>query len=187
MTTGNVIVRHPIDIQPITDVCGEIRALSSDEDFKKASLALSTMRAPAIPHYHEVATEFYFVIEGSGKIIVDKKSYEMKSRMLIIIPPDNAHYTIPRKVSRVLAFSVPAWSEEDQIILQEGDTAAGHSGSRERFELIDELHIRKGLGFEARMSQEEREVREAERMDIISRAGWDKLSILELREKLRIS
>jgi len=184
LTTGAVIIRDVNDIQPTTDVCGEIRALSSKEDFPGANVAQAIMRAPTEPHYHPVATEFYYAEKGRGRLVIGSKGYEIKNRMLIIIPSNTAHYTIPRSVMRILVFSVPAWSAEDQIVPIEGQ--ASYSTSREKLELIDALLIREGLEFEKKMIQEERKILEGERQNLIQQNGWKSMPIPELRELLQI-
>jgi len=173
------IVRHLGDVQSIADVCGEIRVLSGADDFGGANLAVAAMRAPTIPHYHEIATEFYFVSKGSGRLIVGANTHEIKRGTLVIIPPNNAHYAIPREATEVLAFSVPAWSEEDQIVLEESDTIAGYSLSKERFELVEEAIWL--------VTPHEGEVPARAGRARILQADWDSMSIPELRELLRIS
>lgn len=180
------IVRKLEEIEPIMDVCGEIKVLSSTNDFPEASLALAIMRAPTITHYHEDSTEFYFVIGGKGKLIVAENTYKPKEGMLAIIPPNTAHYTIPREITKVLAFSVPAWIPEDQFVLEEKDTLAGYSPSKERFELIEEILFQNGLELKEGISQREREELDIKRQDFILRAGLNNRSLPELREFLRI-
>ena len=181
------IIRILEKIHPVTDVCGEIRTLSTGEDFSEANLIQATIRAPTEPHYHRIATEFYFVEEGKGRLIVGKDSYEIGDGMLIILPPGVVHFTIPRKISRVLVFSVPAWTERDQVIVQGEDTVDHYSPFLEKFELINELLFRKGLGVKPEMTRWKREWLDTQRQNIVLRAGWGHMSIPELRKLLRIS
>ena len=60
MKLRSVIVRQLWEIPPIADVCGEIRPMSTEDDFSQASLAVAAMVAPTIPHYHRIITEFYY-------------------------------------------------------------------------------------------------------------------------------
>jgi len=178
------IVRYTNLIEAIKDACGELKILSSREDFEPASLAMATISGPTIPHYHTFLTEFYFVWEGTGKIIVGRDRYDIKVGTMVIIPPDRVHYTIPGEIMKVLVFSVPAWFEEDQIIVEEG--MACYSSLKERLELIEELLIRSERGFTEEMSSQEKETLDTERQSLIIKMGWDKLSIPELRELLTL-
>lgn len=179
------IVRHFNDVQVIKDVCGELRVLSTIVDFELASLAVATIYNPSIPHYHTSITEFYFVWDGTGRIIVGREHYEIATGTMIIIPPNRVHYTIPRKVMKVLAFSVPAWFKEDQIIIENEDEVAAHySAHKEKLQLIEELLIRSDLGFTEKMDLDERETLDSKRQQLILKVGWNKMSIPELRRAL---
>ncbi len=174
-------------VQPIKDICGEIRVLSSKQDFDKASTALVTMSAPGVSHYHKITTEFYFIIEGKGKLVIGANVYEIKAGTLILIPPNTAHYFIPREVTKILVFCIPAWSKEDEIVLDETDKlVAGYSACTEKCELIREGLFRCDLGFEESMSKKEREELDVERQSFVLRAGYNKMSIPELRGLLKI-
>lgn len=188
MTPKTEIVRHHSEIPPIADVCGQIRALSSRDDFQEANVVVATMKAPTIPHYHREATEFYFVLSGKGRLIVGRNVYEITNWMLVIIPSNTVHYTIPSLRTEILAFSVPAWREEDQFPLEgTTDAIAGYSSFQEKAELIEEILRREGLEFQEGMSRKEREDLDIERQGFVLGARLNLMSIPELREALRIS
>ena len=172
------------DIKAISDVCGQIRVLSSKEDFKKASVAHATMKGPTEPHFHKVLTEFYYVLEGKGKVIVGRKLYPIQPGTLIIIPPPLAHYTIPQSKVKVLAFAAPAWSKEDQYIINESVSPVAYSPFQEKSELIYEILRRADLDFEEGMTREEREALDIERQTFVLRVGYNQMSCEELRKLL---
>lgn len=182
----NEIVRHFEEVEAIEDICGEIRAFSSREDFKGANLALVTMLEPNVPHYHKITTEFYFIIDGEGALIIGREVYQIESQTLIIIPPNKAHYFIPRRPTKLLVFCIPAWSKEDEIVLEEDETVVHYSTFSEKFELINEILFRCDLGFKDDMSQEEREELDVERQSFVLRAGYNNMSVPELRELLKV-
>ncbi len=179
------IVRKLDSIKSIQDVCGEIKALSTKRDFIEASLAMAIIKSPTIPHYHKRITEFYYVINGVGKLIVGRNTHNIKSRMLIIIPPLLVHYTIPRsKKIKVLAFAAPAWSEEDEFIAKENNVFADFSEYKEKSELIYEILSRADMDFEFGMNRKEKEALDIERQMFVLRAGYNNMSISELRRLL---
>lgn len=55
---------------------------------------------------------------------------------------------------------------------------------KEKYDLINELLTRMDLDFESDMTREEREALDVERQTFVLRAGWNKLSIAELKELL---
>jgi mannose-6-phosphate isomerase-like protein (cupin superfamily) len=176
-----VIVRDLNGTQAFSDVCGKIRALSSVEDFKEASLAHATMKGPTEPHFHKILTEFYYVLEGKGNIIIGRKVFAAKRGTLVIIPQHLVHYTIPQSRIKVLAFAVPAWSEKDQYIANERNVSpAVYSPFQEKAELINEILRRENLNFEEEMTREEREALDIERQTF----GFNRMSMEELRKTL---
>lgn len=180
----DTIVRNFDDIPVIQEICGEIRQLISREDFEQASAAVAIITAPTVPHIHSKTTEFYFVIEGKGKIFVRGLPHWIKENDLVAIPPNSVHYTIPRTKMKVLVFAVPAWVQDDQTVL---DLAPNSSLEyQEKFALIDEILCRAGLEFREGMSQTEKEDFDVERQALVLRAGWNGMSNAELRKVLEI-
>jgi hypothetical protein len=66
-------------------------------------------------------------------------------------------------------------------------TQKNPSEFQEKFELIDELLSRINMGFEEGMTREEREALDIERQSLVLRAGWNSMSIEELRALLQSS
>ena len=130
------IVRYIENIEAVENVCGELRIFSTAKDFKMANVAMATMTGPSVPHYHKVLTEFYFIMSGCGRLIVAQNVFEIQYRSLVIIPPNYAHSAIPRKKLTVLAFSVPAWTEDDEFVIEEGFAEAGYSFMTEKYTLL---------------------------------------------------
>jgi quercetin dioxygenase-like cupin family protein len=65
----------------------------------------------ARPHYHKIATELYYVLEGSGTVIVDGEEHEVRKGSLVHIPPGLIHSARGRM--KVLVVGVPDISGED--------------------------------------------------------------------------
>ena len=178
------IVRHITDIYPIQDVCGELRIFSSAEDFTEANVVIAEMRGPTIPHYHRVATEFYFVVSGQGRVIVASQVLEVKQKSLVVIPPNHTHLTIPKNRMEVLAFSVPAWQESDQIVL---NAENGYDDSVEKSILIDELLRRHIMIIKKGQSSKQREASARHQKRILFKENrWDIKSVSELRKDLEV-
>ena len=65
----------------------------------------------AKPHFHKVATELYYVLEGSGSVLLDGVEHEVRKGSLVHIPPGVVHSAIGRM--RVLVIGMPDISEAD--------------------------------------------------------------------------
>ena len=181
------IIRHTVDIGVIQDVCGELKVFSSAEDIKDANLVVAKMRGPTIPHYHREATEFYFVLSGRGRLIVASDCFEIHKGSFIIIPPGYAHSTIPRNIMEVLAFSVPAWQEGEQIVVDDRSRESIYNRALEKKTLLDELLRRHIVEIKKGRTREQRDESVGhQRRVLLKQHKWDKLPTLELRKQLEV-
>ena len=180
------IVRYLKEIPIVKGACGETQVLSTEEDFKQGNVSIVMIIGPTSPHFHKKTTEFYFIEKGSGRLVIGEETYEIKNGMIAIIPPNTAHYIIPREVIKVLVFSVPCWRQDDLFELEHVNMAVNYSPFKEKFELIDEILLRAGLYFAENMSRREREGIDLERQELVLQVGYNKMSLSELRELLKI-
>ena len=183
----NGIVRYLKEIPIVKGTCGETQVLSTEEDFKQGNVSIVVITGPTMPHFHKETTEFYVIEKGSGGLVIGEQTYEIKNGMIAIIPPNIAHYIIPREVIKVLVFSIPCWRQDDSFeLLEDGNMAVNYSPFKEKFELIDEILLRVGLYFTENMSREEREKIDFERQELVLQIGYNKMSLSKLRELLKI-
>jgi mannose-6-phosphate isomerase-like protein (cupin superfamily) len=182
----NGIVRYLKQIPIVKGTCGETQVLSTEEDFEQGNVSIVMIIGPTLPHFHKKTTEFYFIEKGSGRLVIGEETHEIKNGMIAIIPPNTAHYIIPREVIKVLVFSVPCWRQDDLFELEHKNMAVDYSLFKEKFELIDEILLRAGLYFTENMSREERDSIDLERQKLVLQAGYNKMSFPELRELLKI-
>lgn len=87
-------------IEPKATGCGPVYELDNTLDRSNESLAIADMRniEYATPHYHTNGeTEIYFVLSGSGLVVVGNEEKRIKKDDVVVIPLDTAHYTIPDK------------------------------------------------------------------------------------------
>jgi len=75
------------------------------------SVALAFIETLA-PHYHELATEEYFLESGSAIVVVDGTKHWLTSGQTLTIPPGAVHSVINSNGLFRLT-STPAWSPED--------------------------------------------------------------------------
>jgi len=132
------------------------------------------IEAPAPIHYHPVET-FYHFLSGSGRLIEDDRSFEIKKGMSRTIAAKVPHFILPRKVINALIFPVLSLEEPETIFLKDEE-----STKKEKSRLIEEILFRKRLLLKRGMAKENLEKwLESERVRL------ENLSIEELREQLK--
>ncbi|MEO6183630.1 MAG: cupin domain-containing protein [Verrucomicrobiota bacterium] len=112
-TSGPLLIRHEGHTPRERSTCGWRDRLISHED---ASLSPAAwIHAVDIDgarlHYHKRATELYYVLEGSGTILLDGAKHPVSKGSLVHIPPGIVHGAVGRM--RVLVIGVPDIAEDD--------------------------------------------------------------------------
>jgi len=110
--------------KPVTALDGAlVYELMTVKERKQLDTALAVGFLPvsrkAIPHYHKVSEELYYVIDGFGKIVVGEKNFEVKKGSLVYIPTYKVHALENESDSKeleVLCVSSPAYIEGDFIL-----------------------------------------------------------------------
>jgi quercetin dioxygenase-like cupin family protein len=62
-------------------------------------------------HYHKVATELYYVLEGEGTVSLDGEEHAVRKGSLVHIPPGVVHGA--KGKMRVLVVGIPDIADED--------------------------------------------------------------------------
>ena len=104
------IIRDVADIESVRSVCGFRRSLvtGADTDVANVShLQIDNSRN----HYHKRMTEFYYVLKGSGEIVLDGERRPIKEGELALIPPGVWHTS--EGDMEVLIIGVPPLETED--------------------------------------------------------------------------
>jgi mannose-6-phosphate isomerase-like protein (cupin superfamily) len=84
------------------------------------ALALGFLPAgrKAIPHYHRISEELYYVTDGIGKVKVGEQTFDVKKGSVLYVPVNQAHALENGSDSeelKVLCVSSPSYTEEDFI------------------------------------------------------------------------
>lgn len=118
---GPVLVRHEGGETRERSACGWRDRLISREDapLSPAAWAHVVDIEHAKLHYHKRATELYYVVEGSGTIVLDGEEQGVRRGSLVHIPPGVVHGARGRM--RVLVVGIPDIAEDDYF---EADGAA---------------------------------------------------------------
>jgi len=107
-----VLVRHENDSPKERSTCGWRHMLISRQDHGKVAAWVHVVDIDGAKlHYHEVATEIYYVLEGEGTIHLDGVEHDIRQGSVVHIPPGVVHGARGRM--RVLVAGIPDMSDQD--------------------------------------------------------------------------
>jgi mannose-6-phosphate isomerase-like protein (cupin superfamily) len=110
---GCVLVKHEGLAHRERSACGWRDRLISVEDapLSPAAWAHAVDIENAKLHYHKRSTELYYVLDGSGVVLLDGVEHEVKKGSLAHIPPGVVHGARGRM--RVLVVGIPDIADGD--------------------------------------------------------------------------
>lgn len=114
-TKAQAIVRHVETARSEPSTCGTRHRLISREDSDVAAWAHTVDLQDGALHYHKIATELYYVLEGEGTILLDEESHPLKPGSIVHIPPGVVHAARGR--FKALIIGIPDISDEDVFFL----------------------------------------------------------------------
>ena len=88
--TSSYIRRHPSEIQPWAETCGQIRPLIEEKDGAAAEVHHLEMTNATL-HYHEHTDEIYYVLGGQGKMSLDGTELELSKDVVVYVPRGVKH------------------------------------------------------------------------------------------------
>ena len=107
----NLIVRHEDEATREKSACGFRYRLLSKGDEGVAAWAHAVDIDGAKPHYHKIATELYYVLEGEGSVILDGEERAVRKGSMVHIPPGVVHGAVGKM--RVLVVGIPDIDDSD--------------------------------------------------------------------------
>ena len=113
MTVQNLSAQPPF----VTKDGSTIRSILDRTNAPVQNQSLAEARVPAGGrtqlHYHKIAEEFYFILEGAGEIELDREHRTVRSGDAILIPAGVWHAILATEPLRFLCCCAPAYSHED--------------------------------------------------------------------------
>jgi mannose-6-phosphate isomerase-like protein (cupin superfamily) len=116
-TSTRLLVRHEESAPRERSTCGWRHLLVSRQDTDVAAWAHAVDIDGARPHYHRVATELYYVLEGEGTVHLDGVAEHVAKGSLVHIPPGVIHGAVGRM--RILVIGIPDISDGDLFFPEE--------------------------------------------------------------------
>ena len=111
--TGPLLIRHEGQSPRERSACGFRDRLISREDAEllPAAWAHAVDIDGARLHFHKRSTELYYVLEGSGSVLLDGEEQPVAKGSLVHIPPGVVHGARGRM--RVLVVGIPDIADDD--------------------------------------------------------------------------
>ena len=113
----NLILRHQDEAVKERSACGHRYRLLSKGDEGAAAWAHAVDIDGARPHYHKIATELYYVLEGEGKVVLDGEERDVRPGTMVHIPPGVVHGAVGQM--RVLVVGIPDIDDSDVYYVDE--------------------------------------------------------------------
>lgn len=88
--TARFLRRDPADIIPWAETCGQIRCLVEEKDQAAAEVQMVEIHDAKL-HFHEKTDEFYYVIDGQGKMVLDGEEIELHKGVVVYVPRGVKH------------------------------------------------------------------------------------------------
>lgn len=119
-----MIVRQLRDQAPFSTKDGStIRSILDRANAPVANQSLAEASVPAggatQRHYHRQSEEFYFILEGTGRMEIDGQRQEVGPGDAILIPPGAWHTISARTALRFLCCCAPPYAHEDTFFESE--------------------------------------------------------------------
>jgi mannose-6-phosphate isomerase-like protein (cupin superfamily) len=96
--------RDPAEVEPWAETCGQIRPLVEEADGAAAEVHHVEIQDAKL-HYHERTDEFYYVIDGTGRMVLDDEEIELHPGVVVYVPRGVRHKAVGRLT--VLTVCIP--------------------------------------------------------------------------------
>ena len=112
------------NISPRVSGCGLIYELGNPLNRDNEDCAIADMSAIHFtePHYHP-ETEIYFILQGTGLIVVGTEEYCIAPSDTIVIPPNTAHFIIPIKDLVIGVICTPPFNPKTYVALSSSNNS----------------------------------------------------------------
>ena len=104
-------LKHADEVPLERGDCGDRRRLFSIADDSPEAFIHQVRIRNAKPHYHRLSTEYYYVLEGSGTMVLDGVEVALRKGSTLEIRPGTVHQA--RGDILVLVIGVPSIAQED--------------------------------------------------------------------------
>ncbi|MFQ6131540.1 MAG: cupin domain-containing protein [Armatimonadota bacterium] len=109
------IARHIDDVEPVPCPCGSSWRIITRDDTEVSNIHVTHIM-DSQKHYHERCSEYYYILEGEGKLELDGEVVELRPGLAVFIPEGIAHRGWGD--FRAVIVGIPAWDPQDEVIVE---------------------------------------------------------------------
>jgi mannose-6-phosphate isomerase-like protein (cupin superfamily) len=85
--------RDPAEVEPWRETCGQIRPLVEEKDGAAGEVHHVEIENAKL-HYHARTDEFYYVIQGRGRMVLDDETIDLSPGIVVYVPRGVRHKAI---------------------------------------------------------------------------------------------
>ena len=109
-------VRKAADVEPVACPCGQARRIITAADNDRLSLHHVRIEGEARKHYHEVASEYYYILSGAGEIELGEETLAVEPGDAVYIPPGVRHAL--RGSFEIINVVAPPFDPADEFVVE---------------------------------------------------------------------
>lgn len=110
------ICRTPDDVEPVECPCGVSRRIITRADDAAIGFHVTEIEC-AEPHFHRETTEVYYVLDGSGTLVVSGSAMDLTPGAVAYIPPGCVHRA--EGDLRVAIATLPPFDPADELTVED--------------------------------------------------------------------
>ena len=110
------VVKRVEDVSATPCPCGESQRTITGDDNDVASVHVTTITQDSKRHYHKRLTEFYYILEGTGEMLLDDDVVAVGPGTVVCIPPNTVH--VARGELNIVIFVVPPFDPSDEHVVE---------------------------------------------------------------------
>jgi len=115
-TTRGYQVRHLRDATVVPCPCGASHRIFTRDDTPVANLHVTEI-TDSRKHYHRKATEYYYILQGTGHMELNDEVIDLEPGLAVIIDPGAAHRVYGDITALIVV--IPAAEHGDEFFLDE--------------------------------------------------------------------
>ena len=119
------IYRKKSEAPTVPCLCGESTRIVTAEDTPIANLHVVHI-TDSIKHYHKRCSEYYYILEGCGKMELGDDLVDLEPGVTILIEPGTPHRAYGDITTLVIG--IPSWQPDDEYFPADVDQAEEDAG-----------------------------------------------------------
>lgn len=108
-------VRHEREVSPVPCPCGFSTRIVSAADGVPCSFHVTSIR-DAERHWHEITSEVYYILEGTGKVELDGTWHDVEPGSVVNIPAGTRHRIVSEAGLKTVVVAMPPFNADDEFV-----------------------------------------------------------------------